>query len=98
MKKYFSFFLIADKPTDSYISLRAPCIKALTFSGYRQLMGEQLYGLSVRNLQDLENQLEMSLQGVRIKKVKCFLNSHENEWNGSKFACLCNLIKDQAEH
>jgi len=36
-------------------------------------MGEQLYGLSVRNLQDLENQLEMSLQGVRIKKVKCFL-------------------------
>ncbi|XP_029127526.1 MADS-box transcription factor 23 isoform X2 [Cajanus cajan] len=35
---------------------------------YRQLMGEQLYGLSVRNLQDLENQLEMSLQDVRMKK------------------------------
>ncbi|XP_057448597.1 MADS-box transcription factor 27-like isoform X3 [Lotus japonicus] len=34
----------------------------------RQLLGEQLYGLSVRNLQDLENQLEMSLQGVRMKK------------------------------
>ncbi|KAK7307284.1 hypothetical protein VNO77_40202 [Canavalia gladiata] len=35
---------------------------------HRQVMGEQLYGLSVRNLQDLENQLEMSLQGIRMKK------------------------------
>ncbi|XP_047159125.1 agamous-like MADS-box protein AGL21 isoform X2 [Vigna umbellata] len=35
---------------------------------HRQMMGEQLYGLSVRSLQDLENQLEMSLQGVRMKK------------------------------
>ncbi|KAH1264234.1 Agamous-like MADS-box protein AGL21 [Glycine max] len=35
---------------------------------HRQLMGEQLYGLSVRNLQDLENQLELNLQGVRMKK------------------------------
>jgi len=51
------------------------------------MMGEQLYGLSVRNLQDLENQLEMSLQGVRMKKVKCFLNSLENEVTN-----LINLI------
>lgn len=33
------------------------------------MMGEQLYGMSFRSLQDLESQLEMSLQGVRMKKV-----------------------------
>ncbi|KAJ7953489.1 MADS-box transcription factor [Quillaja saponaria] len=41
---------------------------------HRQLMGEQLYGLSIRGLQDLENQLEMSLQGVRMKKEQILTN------------------------
>lgn len=52
-------------------------------------MGEQLYGLTVRNLQDLENQLELNLQGVRMKKVKCLLDSH---WEGMEINVLAWLI------
>ena len=39
----------------------------------RYMMGEQLYGLGVKDLQNLENKLEMSLQGIRMKKVRSLI-------------------------
>uniref|UniRef100_A0A1J3DYU8 Agamous-like MADS-box protein AGL17 n=2 Tax=Noccaea caerulescens TaxID=107243 RepID=A0A1J3DYU8_NOCCA len=41
---------------------------------HRQLTGEQLNGLSVKDLYNIESQLEMSLRGIRMKKEQIWTN------------------------
>ncbi|XP_009345856.1 MADS-box transcription factor 23 [Pyrus x bretschneideri] len=45
---------------------------------HRQFMGEQLCGLSVKELKGLESQLEMSLQEIRMKKEQILTDEIED--------------------
>ncbi|CAN6986216.1 unnamed protein product [Brassica oleracea var. botrytis] len=50
-------------------------LHALQENHSRQIMGEQLNGLSVNELNNLENQLDISLRGIRTKKEQ--MMNHE---------------------
>ncbi|XP_019172961.1 PREDICTED: MADS-box transcription factor 23-like isoform X3 [Ipomoea nil] len=57
---------------------------------HRKLMGE-LYGLSVKELQNLENQLEMSLRGIRMKKEQILIDQIQELTNKGSFVHQENL-------
>nr|XP_009764344.1 PREDICTED: agamous-like MADS-box protein AGL21 isoform X2 [Nicotiana sylvestris] len=51
---------------------------------HRQVMGEQLYGLTIKDLQHLENRLETSIRGIRMKKEQILHDEiQELSWKGS---------------
>ncbi|KAG5526157.1 hypothetical protein RHGRI_032443 [Rhododendron griersonianum] len=59
---------------------------------HRQLLGEGLSGLTYKDLQNLENQLEMSLKGIRMKKESTI--HQENIELHKKVSQMCQENKE----
>ncbi|RRT50961.1 hypothetical protein B296_00019564 [Ensete ventricosum] len=58
---------------------RIPCDIPMTYYNYfRYLMGEQLDSLNLKELQQLENQLENSLKLIRSRKEKTLEEENKN--------------------
>nr|GMD98491.1 MADS-box transcription factor 23-like isoform X2 [Ipomoea batatas] len=63
---------------------------------HRKVMGE-VYGLSVKDLQNLENQLEMSLSGIRMKKFQAYGTSDPNAVNGDTISPYDFTISEESQ-
>lgn len=57
-------------------------------------MGEDLSGLSVKDIQNLENQLEMSLSTIRLQKVHLDIALSSHLWLKQQiiYVCLNHLM------
>ncbi|XP_021315543.1 MADS-box transcription factor 57-like isoform X2 [Sorghum bicolor] len=60
---------------------------------HKQLMGEELSGLGVRDLQSLESHLEMSLRSIRMRKVILIIHFVTMFWFSIHFNLICSNVK-----
>ncbi|KAG6436309.1 hypothetical protein SASPL_101203 [Salvia splendens] len=65
--------------------------------GCRKLLGEELAGLNIRDLQNLENQLETSLKGVRVKKASKNHGNAIHQENMELYKKMNIIVKENEE-
>jgi len=56
-------------------------------------MGEELSGLGVRDLQNSESRLEMSLRSIKMRKVILIIHFISTFWFSIHFNLICNNVK-----